>query len=101
MSSLFKKKKVAEKREEVKSHIEKYKELSIALVYTYGTHNTCTMTCRVDCDDAVGFEQIKKDITDNLGANYILETGNGAHNLKYFCSVTFEETEVSEIVIDD
>lgn len=99
--SLFSKKKIEEKREEVKSHIETHKELSIALVYTYGTHNTCTMACRVGCDDAAGFEQIKKDITANLGKNYILETGNGAHNLKYFCSVTFEEKEVSEVVIDE
>ena len=99
--SLFKRKKTEEKKEEVKTHIETHKELSIMLVYTYGTHNTCAMTCRVGCNDVVDFEQIKKDITNNLGKNYVLETGNGAHNLKYFCSVTFEEKEVSEVVVDN
>lgn len=95
--SFFNKKKIEERLEEVKSPIEKHKELLISLVLAYGNHDIYKLTC--SGDDS--FAAIKETIIKNLGKDYIFESSNGAHNLKYFCSVTFEEKEVSEVVIDD
>ena len=96
--SWFSKKKFEENKKEVKSHVESHKVLRIDLTFAFGTHNNYTM---IASDDDSSFKDLKETISVNIGKNYVLETSNGSHNLKYFCSVTFEEKEVSEVVIDE